>query len=233
MKKVILNHKSYLMYDEIVEFKKEFDTLNYNNIEFILFPSVQYLSMFNNANYSVGTENFFSVKEGAFSGEINLESLKSMKINYTLIGQYQRIKIIGETSKIIKEKLFKSLSSKCNTLLCIGESKNTNRAFYSIKKEINMYLKSIEKSYLKYLSIVYEPKYLTNNVNLHKLKEIVNRIKIYMKNKYNTSVEVYYSGFIDENDVSSLFNLFDGIVLNKKSTNIEEIKKICNILEDE
>ena len=38
MKKVILNHESYLMYDEISKFKKDFNSLKYNNIEFILFP---------------------------------------------------------------------------------------------------------------------------------------------------------------------------------------------------
>ena len=46
MKKIILNQKSYLMYDEMVEFKKEFDKFKLKNSEFILFPPVHYLALF-------------------------------------------------------------------------------------------------------------------------------------------------------------------------------------------
>ena len=37
-----------------------------------------------------------------------------------------------------KEKLFKSLSSKCYTILCVGEIKKTRRPFNYIKKEIEL-----------------------------------------------------------------------------------------------
>lgn len=231
MKKVILNHESYLMYDEISKFKKDFNSLKYNNIEFILFPSIQYLSMFKDEKYLVGASNFFSSKQGSYAGEVNLESLKDMGINYTMIGQYQRIKIIGETKQMIKEKLFKSLNSKCNTLLCIGETKGSKKGFYSIKKEINMYLKSLDKSNLKYLSIIYEPKYIVSKLDIVKLENVYNKIKRYLKNKYNVNIDVYYNGFIDDENDIKLFNIFDGIVLNKNGTSINMIRNICDKLE--
>ena len=142
MKKVILNQKSYLFYDEMVKFKSEFDKLKPNNYEFIIFPPILYLSLFKDSKYSVGTQNFFSYKTGSFTGEINLESLKKMNINYTFVGHYERRKIIGETYMTFKEKLFKSLNSKCNTILFVGEQKKTRRPFNYIKKELNYYLRN-------------------------------------------------------------------------------------------
>ena len=91
-----INQKSYLLYDEIVSFKKEFDKLKSKNYDFILFPPIQYLALFNKSKYMVGTQNFFSYQMGSFTGEINLESLKDMNINYSLIGHYERRKILFE-----------------------------------------------------------------------------------------------------------------------------------------
>ena len=139
MKKVILNQKSYMMYDEMVKFKHDFEKIKPKNYEFILFPPIHYLSMFNNSNYLIGTQNFYSYKNGSFTGEVNLESLKNMNINYTLVGHYERRKFIGESYQTAKEKLFKSLNSKCNTILCVGEVTKTRRAFSYVKKEINYY----------------------------------------------------------------------------------------------
>ena len=78
MKKVILNQKSYMFYDDMVKFKNSFDKLKTNNYEFIIFPPILYLSMFKDSKYKVGTQNFFSYKMGSFTGELNLESLKKI-----------------------------------------------------------------------------------------------------------------------------------------------------------
>ena len=112
MKKVILNQKSYLFYDDMVNFKKSFDKLKTDDYEFIIFPPILYLSMFKDSKYKVGTQNFFGYKMGSFTGELNLESLKKIGINYTLIGHFERRKIVFESYEMAKEKLFKSLAGK-------------------------------------------------------------------------------------------------------------------------
>lgn len=233
MKKLILNQKSYLFYDEIVKFKKEFDILEPNNYEFILFPPVIYLSMFRDSKYKVGTQNFFSYKTGSFTGEINLESLKKMNINYTFVGHYERRKIIGETYEIFKEKLYKSLNSKCNTILLVGEQKKTRKPFNYIKKELNFYLKAIESSSLKYLSICYEPNWAIGSGEIQcidKINKVVEEIKLYMYNKYKIKVDVYYGGSINKDNIKDIFNICDGVIIGKSSTEIDTLKELVDIL---
>lgn len=229
MKKIILNQKSYLLYDEMVEFKKEFDKIKLNDYEFILFPQVCYLSMFNNAKYPVGAQNFYRTKTASFTGEINLQTLSSMNINYTLIGHYERKKLIGETKEFTKEKLFRSLNSKFNTILCVGETKKTNRPFLYIKKDLTYYLKSIEKKNLKYLSIVYEPNWAIGTGEIQytdKILKTIDQIKQYMKKRYNLNVEVYYGGSIDNDNIKDILELCDGVLLGKASASIKEIKEL-------
>ncbi len=229
MKKIILNQKSYLYYEEMVKFKKEFDKIEPSNYEFILFPPIQYLSMFRDSKYKVGTQNFFSYKTGSFTGEINLESLKKMNINYSFIGHYERRKIIGETYATFKEKLFKSLNSKCNTILFVGEQKKTRRPFNYIKKELNYYLKAIESSSLKYLSICYEPNWAIGSGEIQcidKITKVIDEIKLYMFNKYKLRIEVYYGGSIDKDNIKSVFDICDGVVIGKASTEIDTLKEL-------
>lgn len=233
MKKVILNQKSYLFYDEMVKFKNDFDKLKPNNYEFVLFPPILYLSMFKDSKYLVGTQNFFSYKTGSFTGEINLESLKKMNINYSFVGHYERRKIIGETYMTFKEKLFKSLNSKCNTILFVGEQKKTRRPFNYIKKELNYYLKAIESSSLKYLSICYEPNWAIGSGEIQcidKITKVVDDIKLYMYNKYKLKVEVYYGGSIDTENIKSIFDVCDGVVVGKASTDINSLKELLKEL---
>lgn len=137
MKKIILNQKSYMLYDDMVKFKTSFDKINSKDYEFVLFPPILYLSMFKDSKYKVGAQNFYSYKMGSFTGELNLESLKNIGINYTLVGHYERRKIMYEEYEMAKEKLFKSLSSKCQTILCVGEEKRMRKPFSYVKKELN------------------------------------------------------------------------------------------------
>ena len=90
MKKIILNQKSYLLYNEMVLFKHEFEKLCVYNCEFILFPPLLYLTMFKDSHILLGAQNFYSSKRGSFTGEINLEQLKDINVKYTMIAHHER-----------------------------------------------------------------------------------------------------------------------------------------------
>ncbi len=231
MKKIILNQKSYLTYDEMLKYKSEFDKFSNDKYELVLFPPVLYLSMFKDFKYPLGSQNFYSSKEGSFTGEISLEALKSIGATYTMVANHDRRKYNGETSADSKEKLFKSINAKFNTLLYIGEVKKSIHAFTYIKRELNMYLKNVDKSSLKYLSIVYEPNWSIGNSEIqdvNKINKILKRIKIYVKNIYGVNINVYYGGRVNKNNIHEIFEISDGIVLGKVSTNTKELKDLLS-----
>ncbi len=231
MKKIILNQKSYLTYDEMLKYKSEFSKFKSNKYELVLFPPVLYLSMFKDYSIPIGSQNFYSSKEGSFTGEINLEALKSIGATYTMVANHDRRKYNGETSSDSKEKLFKSLNAKFNTLLYVGELKKNNIPFAYIKRDLHMYLKNIDKSSLKYLSIVYEPNWSIGNSEIqdvNKIAKIIRRIKIYIKNIYGIDMNVYYGGRVNSDNINEIFEICDGIVLGKVSTNIKDLKNLLS-----
>lgn len=229
MKKIILNQKSYLSYDEMTNFIKQYEKLDKTKHDFILFPPVVYLSLFKDKSYKVGTQNFFSYNYGSFTGEISLEQLKSMNIKYTLVSHPERKKIIGETYEIAKEKLYKSLSSKFNTILFIGELSKMRNPISYIKKELNYYLRDIEENNIKYLSICYEPYIMgvsTEIKDYNRLKKIIDFIKEYINKKYNENINVFYGGNVTKENIKEILEITNGILLGKASTSIDNLKEI-------
>ena len=233
MKKIILNQKSYLSYDEMTNFIKQYEKLDKTKYDFILFPPVVYLSLFKDKPNKVGTQNFFSYNYGSFTGEISLEQLKSMNIKYTLVSHPERKKIIGETYEIAKEKLYKSLSSKFNTILFIGELSKMKNPISYIKKELNYYLRDIEENNIKYLSICYEPYIMgasTEIKDYNKLKKIIYFIKEYINKKYDENINVFYAGSVTKENAKEILEITNGILLGKASTSIDTLKEVIKEL---
>ena len=229
MKKIILNQKSYLSYDEMINFIKQYEKLDKTKYDFILFPPVVYLSLFKDKPYKVGSQNFFSYNYGSFTGEISLEQLKSMNIKYTLVSHPERKKIIGETYEIAKEKLYKSLSSKFNTILFIGELSKMRNPISYIKKELNYYLRDIEENNIKYLSICYEPYIMgvsTEIKDYNRLKKIIDFIREYINKKYDENINVFYGGNVTKENIKEILEITNGILLGKASNSIDTIKEV-------
>ena len=142
---------------------------------------------------------------------------------------FSKYVVIGESKNEIKEKLYKSLDCKFNTFLCIGENKKTARPFFSIKKEINFYLKNIDKSKLKNLSIIYEPNYSIGSAYINDIDYItmnIRKIKCYVKNKFNINIEVFYGGLINKENIKQIINICDGIIIGKRSSDILVMKEL-------
>ena len=132
MKTIILNHKSYLTYEEIVKYKTELEELNTSNINLILMPNIAYLSLFRHTPLKIGAQDFNSYNFGSYTGETCLEILKNMDINHTLVGHPERLLLRLDSYDQIRDKLIKSINSGFKTILCVGHNENLKM----LKKEL-------------------------------------------------------------------------------------------------
>lgn len=228
MKTLILNHKSYMSYEEIIKYKDELNNLSINNIDLILFPNIPYLSLFKNANIKIGSQNFYSYNYGSYTGETSLETLKSLGINYTLIGHPERLILKLDSYEQIKDKLFRSLNSGFKTILCVGHDENIK----FLKKELKYFFKGIEHASLKNLIIAFEPasKIEGDYIDLYEIEYIRNLIKDYMKKEFDIEIPFLYGGSVNKENVEEILKLTDGVILGKISTNINTVKEIISII---
>lgn len=72
--------------------------------------------------YSVGGQNMYPAKEGAFTGEISVPMLKDVGATWVLTGHSERRQVLGEADQFIAWKTVYSLEHGMKVVLCIGET---------------------------------------------------------------------------------------------------------------
>lgn len=228
MKTIILNHKSYLSYEQIENYKIELEKQNIENINLILMPTLAYLSHFKNSKIKIGAQNFYSYNFGSYTGEISLETLKSLNVNYTLVGHPERLILKLDSYQEIKDKFFRSINLGFKTILCIGHDENEK----ILKKELKFYFNGIEESSLKNLLIAFEPasKIEGETVNIKQIKYVNNFIKEYMNKHYEINVPFLYGGSVNKNNINEILSITDGVILGKNSTEMNGIIEILNLI---
>ena len=89
MKKlIILNHKMNLEYDSVYEYIDKLNKIDTDN-NIVVLPSDIYLESFiNHCNWGIGSQNVSDKINGNYTGEVSTIQLKSMGIEYSMIGHY-------------------------------------------------------------------------------------------------------------------------------------------------
>ncbi len=87
---------------------------------FITIPYVKKLA--EEKGISLGAQNAYWRKEGAFTGEISLEMLIEAGVDYVLVGHSERRNIFGESDEEINLKLKAVLRAGLRPVLCVGEN---------------------------------------------------------------------------------------------------------------
>ena len=169
-KLIILNHKMSLLYDDLynyIEKTNEIDTEN----DIIICPSNIYLEAFmNNSQWSIGAQDMHYSTDKNHTGEISSDQLKSLGVEYTMIGHYERVSEFNENKNIVNQKLIAALDSNIFPILCFGE--NIDEDYREIlPKLLEGYLKDIQN--IDFIIFAYEPIYAIGTGALPKIDKII------------------------------------------------------------
>ena len=117
----------YKTTEEALAFAKELKTM-YGNTDVkaaICAPYTQLAALveaFSGSGIGVGAQNVHFEEEGAFTGEVSLNMLKEIGVDYCIVGHSERRQYFGETDETVNLKLKKILTdSEITPILCVGE----------------------------------------------------------------------------------------------------------------
>ena len=234
-KKVIIgNFKMNLLPNEVVLYIENLKKDIKSNNEIVLcipYVDIPYASnIVNDTNIYIGAQNMYSREEGAYTGEISVKMLKSIKTDYVLLGHYERRLYFNETEEEINKKLILALKYNIKPIVCIGSNE-------SLENEINMILKDIKKECINNIIFIYEPVFSIGTGNLLDKNEIIDKIKL-IKNiickKYDeefNNLTLGYGGSINSNNVLDIVNNdeINAILVGSSSLNEKEFANIINL----
>lgn len=161
------------------EIKNALEEIPSENVDVFIAPCY-------NALYQVGQEikgsklklaaqNMYFRENGAFTGEISIESLLEAGCEYVILGHSERRRIFGEGNNLINQKVKKALEHNIKPVLCIGET--AKEKAQGLTEQINQQqldesLADIPPEQMHKVVIAYEPVWAINNKYLNPDTEI-------------------------------------------------------------
>ena len=74
-----------------------------------------------NGSIKLAAQNCYHLEKGAYTGEVSVEMLKSLGIEYVVVGHSERRQYFGETDEMLKTKVDLLLSANMTPIFCCGE----------------------------------------------------------------------------------------------------------------
>jgi triosephosphate isomerase len=184
---------------------------------------------------------------GAHTGEISAEELKSVGVDFVIIGHSER-REMGETDEEINRKVRKTLNEGLIAVLCVGEKKEMrNKGVDTAKSFVSGELeKDLEKSgtvlrrHPENLVIAYEPLWAISSgedseaASPEKVAEMISFIKKFLGiNGIGEAggTRVLYGGSVDSGNAGDFFERkeVDGALVGAASLEAEEFLKIVEL----
>ena len=122
-----------------------------------IFPPLTALDDYETNELTIGTQNAYPVKNGAFTGEIGLEQLAEFKINTILIGHSERRDILGESQENVAKKFAFFKEQGFEIIYCIGESLEVReQGIDAVMEHLISQFEGIDTNYDNFV-VAYEP----------------------------------------------------------------------------
>ncbi len=109
---------------------------------------------------SLGAQNLYPEKEGAFTGEVSPTMLADVGCQYVIVGHSERRHKLGETDAFINRKVHAALTAGLRVILCVGETLQERQANHTeavLDVQTAEGLKGVTPDLLKRVVLAYEP----------------------------------------------------------------------------
>lgn len=111
-------------------------------------------------NIQVAAQNMHQSENGAFTGEISADMLKSIGVNTVILGHSERRAIFHETDAIISYKVDTALKHEMRVIFCFGEElkdRQNDQHFNVVENQLRDGLFQIDKAAWENIVLAYEP----------------------------------------------------------------------------
>ncbi len=245
-KKVIAgNWKMNMLPNETISFIEEFAPL-VKDTENEVVLCVPYTDLFyalmtaQGTNIKIGAQNMHWEEKGAFTGEVSGQMLKSIGVEYVIIGHSERRQYFAETDETVNKKIKAAFTNELKPIVCVGESLEQREAGVTeqiITNQVRLALDGLTPEQVKNTIIAYEPiwaigtgKVATSEDANNSIKAIREEIKSIYGQDTAESVIIQYGGSVKSTSAKELFTTsdIDGGLVGGASLKPEEFSKIVN-----
>ena len=191
-------------------------------------------------NIKIGAQNMHFEESGAYTGEVSAEMLKSIGVEYVIIGHSERRQYFAETDETVNKKIKTALKHSLKPIVCVGETleqREAGKTAEIITNQTKYALDGLTAEQVENIIIAYEPiwaigtgKTATSGDANNSIKEIRKKIvEIYGQNTADRVI-IQYGGSVKSTNAKEIFSTsdIDGGLVGGASLKAEEFSKIVN-----
>ncbi len=206
---------------------------NMGTREVVLFPPSLHVrdvvNLCKGTPVSVGVQNMYFEKEGAFTGEISPAMVKDAGARFCLIGHSERRHVFGETDGQVNKKVLAGLEWGLEPMVCVGElleERESGRGESVVRSQIEGAFVGLAGHRMKTIVIAYEPVWAigTGKVATPEMAEAMHCvIRDVLAGLFGGeiagSTPILYGGSVKPDNIKGLFGManIDGVLVGGAS----------------
>lgn len=213
-------------------------------LKVVICPPFVWLPLFNNSkNIGLGSQDIFWEDSGSYTGEISAKMLKSLGVEYVIIGHSERRRL-GETDETINKKIRQTLENNLKVIFCVGETERDEAGNYLqfVKDEITKGLDKIPAKLLKNLIITYEPVWAISSANksgkarfnadtpenAQEMAIYAKRVLVSLFGRICRNIPVLYGGSVDTKNAAAFLKKegISGLLVGRASWSVQTFSEL-------
>ena len=193
------------------------------NVTSIISPPFTHLqtfkTMLSHTNIALAAQNCHQQDEGAFTGEVSVKMLKSVGVQYIILGHSERREYFQEDSLSISFKVNNVLKHGLKPIYCCGETlaqRQDGEHFETIRLQIEQGLFQLNELELFNCIIAYEPVWAIGTgetASPEQAQEMHAFIRNTIASRYSeitaNSISILYGGSVKPSNANELFSCSD------------------------
>ena len=108
----------------------------------------------------LGAQNMHPEKNGAYTGEVSAEMLRTLYVTHVILGHSERRTCFGETDAFINKKVLAALVNELKPILCVGETlaeREAGSTLAVVQRHVEGGLAGVKPEQITTVIIAYEP----------------------------------------------------------------------------
>jgi triosephosphate isomerase (TIM) len=167
----------------------------------------------------LGAQNLYCEENGAFTGEVSADMLKSVGCEFVILGHSERRVIFDESNDLINKKIKTALAKGLKPIFCIGElldQREKGETMQVVSRQVEKGLEGIAAEQMKNIVIAYEPVWAIGTgktATPEQAQEVHSFIRELVAKKYSSSVSenivIQYGGSVKPDNAAELLSQKD------------------------
>ena len=167
----------------------------------------------------IAAQNCSENGNGAYTGEVSAQMIKSIGVDYVIIGHSERRQYFNESHEVLNNKLSQALSNNLKVIFCCGENINqrdNNEFLDVINNQLSSTVFNLSAIDFSKIIIAYEPIWAIGtgkNATSEQAQEMHNYIRTIVSEKYGNeaanNVSILYGGSCKPSNAKSIFSQID------------------------